>query len=90
MLSHEASTLTTLVLARHILLAQAAEGCAAYDYLETLHEPPFDRLRPDTEDDAAIHRKYVEIVAELELFVPLLLDLEERIHNAWRRLRFAR
>ena len=87
MLSHEAQELTTLILARHILIAQAAEASATFEYLTALHEPPFDRLRPSTDDEETIHRRFREAAAELHLFPALLADLEQRIGRAWSCLR---
>ena len=83
MLSQQAQALTTLILARHILVAQALEANATAEYLTALHEPPFDRLRPSSEDDETIHRRFREIAAELALFPALLADLERRIDEAW-------
>jgi hypothetical protein len=86
MLSHEAQELTTLILARHILIAQAAEASATFEYLTALHEPPFDRLRPSTDDEETIHRRFREVAAELHLFPALLDALEGRIDDAWEGL----
>jgi hypothetical protein len=86
MLSHEAQDLTTLILARHLLVAQAVEASATYEYLSALHEPPFDRLRPSTDDDATIYRRFRDLAAELHLFPALLADLDRRLDQAWDRL----
>lgn len=87
MLTREACDLTTLILARHILLAQTVEAGATFDYLSALHEPPFDRIRPSADSEAAIHRRFREIAAELALFPALLADLERRIGDAWASVR---
>ena len=86
MLSQQAQDLTTLILARHILIAQAVEANATYEYLTALHEPPFDRLRPSIDDEETIHRRFRDVVAEIHLFPGLLADLERRIGEAWHRL----
>ncbi|HEX2829577.1 MAG TPA: hypothetical protein VHP37_24745 [Burkholderiales bacterium] len=87
MLSQQAQALTTLVLARHILIAQVFEAGAEAEYLTALHQPPFDRHRPSSEDEQAIHRRFQELAAELALFPALLADLERRIDEAWECLR---
>jgi hypothetical protein len=90
MLSTVAHELTTLVLARHILIAQAIEADARYEYLAAMHEPPFDRLRPSWDEDETITRKVSELLAQLQLFPSMLLDLEQRIHLAWQTLQRVR
>lgn len=90
MLSREAHDLTTLLIARHILLAEAVEADAEYEYLTAVHEAPFDRVRPSTDDDDGVRRAFGELMAKLQLFPALFVDIDERIHGAWKRLQRVR
>ena len=87
MLNQEAEELTTLIVARHILISRAMELEARYDAMAVMHEAPFDRVRPSPDDDETLRAKFEEVRGELVLVPALLLDLEQRIGAAWDRLR---
>lgn len=85
MISPEKEQLATLLLARHILLARAAELDARHEAMAALHSAPYDRIRPSPDDESNIRQRLEGLNAQMSMFPPLLVYLEQRIRKACRR-----
>ena len=88
MLSSEGSTLTRLILARHILICRAIESDAHFEVLELIESA--QGVRSDSHPRTMARGLFIQsqnrLLAELVLLPALVDDLEGQIERAWRRL----
>jgi hypothetical protein len=88
MLSHEASSLTRLILTRHSLFCRAVELDVELEVLALLHSVPDLTLAPQAqiEADLRLNVRVDDALAESALLPALIGGLEDRISGAWAQL----